>query len=257
MSVHAGNAALCFLTHRPASETFEFARQLAQDAVQYGVEIFIMIDDNNFNVSSIDPSINLQLLQISNELCLQHNYQKTIYLGWWALTSWDKALFYFNIINKNHSFVWLSEHDVFFPSTQAFLSLHELYSDTSDFIVPRVVLNLLANTSSWPHWRWAVGQLIPPWARSVVNVIGLSRRLLTIADQYIQWLGQVPFHEFFFHTISLQSNFTIVAPTELSTDVYYRSYSYENIHRQPNNLWHPFKSLGTQKQWRERLVLFI
>jgi hypothetical protein len=257
LSAHAANAALCFLTQTLPPETLEFARQLAQHAMQYDVEIFIMIDDNNFNVSNINSSINLQLLQISNELCLQYNYQKTIYIGWaWGLlTSWDKALFYFNIINKNHSFVWLSEHDVFFPSTQAFLSVHELYSNTSDFIVTHVELNLLADASYW-NWRWAVGQLIPPWACSMVNVIGLSRRLLTVADQYIQWLGHVPFHEFFFHTISLQSNFTIVAPTELSTDVYSASYSFQDIHRKPNNLWHPFKSINTQKQWRERLVLF-
>jgi hypothetical protein len=102
----------------------------------------------------------------------------------------------------------------------------------------------------------ASGRLIPPWACSMVNVIGLSRQMLIAIDNYIQWLGEVPFHEFFFNTLAMQLNFTIVTPTELSTDVYSASYSFQDIHRKPNNLWHPFKSINTQKQWRERLVLF-
>lgn len=98
----------------------------------------------------------------------------------------------------------------------------------------------------------AIGQFVPPWACSMVNVVGLSRRMLFAIDDYVQWLGQVPFHEFFFNTLAMQLNFTIVAPIEMSTVVYSTSYSFEDIYKQPNNLWHPFKSLNTQKQWRER-----
>jgi hypothetical protein len=81
MHVEARNSALCYLAYRPAPELLEFAQELAEDAIKYGVEVFIMIDDNSFNVSAINTSSNLQLLQFSNETCLQHNYRKAINTG--------------------------------------------------------------------------------------------------------------------------------------------------------------------------------
>jgi len=257
MNIQAEYSALCFLTYSPTSEILEFAQELAQDAVQYDVNVFIMIDDNDFTLSDINISSNLQLLQISDKKCLEHNYRKTIGPSdWGEVISWDKALLYFNILNKNYSFIWLIEDDVFIPSVQAFRSLHELYSNTTDLIVPRNGLNLLGDPSFW-QWSMAVGQFIPPWSCSMVNVVGLSRRMLIAIDDYVQWLGQVPFYEFFFNTLAMQLNFTIVTPTELSIDVFSTNYSFEDICKQPNNLWHPVKVLGIQKQWRQRFVILI
>jgi hypothetical protein len=254
-NVRGGHAAFCFLTRQLLPETLEFAQELARDALQHGVKVFIMIDDNNFDVSNINTSLNLQLLQIPNELCIQHNYQNAISLYKPSLTSWDKALFYFNILKNNYSFIWLSEDDVFIPTVQAFISLHELYSNTSDLIASGFRLNLSGDPLKW-NWGSAVGRLIPPWAGSMVNIVGLSRRLLRAADDYIQWLGQIPFHEHFFHTLAMKLNFTIVTPIELSTDVYRMSYFFHQIKRQPNNIWHPYKDTETQKLWRERFVFF-
>jgi len=80
-NVETRNSALCYLSYRPAPELLEFAQELAEDAMQYGVEIFIMVDDDNFNVSAINASSNVRLLQISREKCLRHNYHKAINLG--------------------------------------------------------------------------------------------------------------------------------------------------------------------------------
>jgi len=254
MNVQAGNSAFCFLTCTPKPETLEFARELAQDALQYNVDVFIMIDFNNVNLSDINASPNIQLLQIPNEQCFKHNYRNTIWLGGSrVVTAWDKALLYFNLINKNYSFVWLSEDDVFFPSVQSFRSLHELYSNTSDFIVPSIELNLLGDASYW-HWGWANGNFFPPWAHAMVNVIGLSQRMLIAVDNHVQWLGRVPFHEFLFNIIAMHLNYTIVAPPELTTDVWLASYSFEDIRRRPHNLYHPLKNLTIQKLWRQRFV---
>jgi hypothetical protein len=256
-NVQAGrHAALCFLTHRLFPETLELAQEFARDGLRCGLEVFIMINDNNFNVSNINTSSNLQLLQIPNELCMQHNYRDatTDYNGS-NITSWDKALFYFGVVNKNYSFVWLSEDDVFYPSVQSLISLHELYSNTSDLISSYFALNLLGNTSTL-DWKMADEQFIPPWARSMVNLVGLSRRLLTVVDNYIRWLGRIPFHEYLFHTLAIQLNYTIVVPTELHTIVSSKSYSFEQIKKQPNNIRHPYKDIKTQKLWRKRFVFF-
>jgi len=257
MNVQAENSALCFLTYSPTSEMLEFAQELAQDAVKYDVNVFIMIDDNNFTLSGINTSFNLQLLQISDEKCLEYNYRKKIGPSdWGEVTSWDKALLYFSILNEDYSFIWLIEDDVFIPNVQAFRSLHELYSNTTDLIISRNELNLLGDPSFW-KWSMAVRQFIPPWSCSMANIVGLSRRMLIAINDYVQWLGQVPFYEFFFNTLAIQLNFTIVTPTELSTDVLATTYYFKDICKQPNNLWHPVKGLDIQKQWRQRFVTLI
>jgi hypothetical protein len=248
-------SALCFLTVTPALQTVQFAEELAQDALHYGVDVFIMTDDTHFNLSTVNTSSNLRLLQIPNNQCILHGYQKTISLRdkWREVTAWDKALLYFGALNKNYSFLWLIEHDVFIPSVQAFRSLHQLYSNNSDLIIPRNVPNLVGDTSTW-LWPTVVGKFVPPWFRSMVNAVGLSRRMLIAINDYVQWRGEVPFHEVFFHTLAMQLNLTMRAPTELSTLVFLANYTWEQIAKQPNNLWHPVKDLDKQKLWRERLV---
>ncbi|CAF3674779.1 unnamed protein product [Rotaria sp. Silwood1] len=254
-NIQAGNSAVCFLTRRLTSATLGFAQELAQDAIEYDVDVFIMIDDNSFNVSARNISSNVRLIQISNQECIYYGYQNTISLGskWRQITSWDKALFYFTLFNNNYTFVWLVEDDVFIPSVQAFRSLHQLYSNTSDLIVQRNHINLLGNTSTWV-WRLAFRKLIPPWYRSMVNVVGLSQRMLIAIGDYVRWLGEVPYHEFFFHTLAMHLNMTIVTPTELSTLVFRTSYSFQNISKKPNNLWHPVKNRTTHKLWRKILA---
>ena len=160
---------------------------------------------------------------------------------------------YFCVLNTNYSFVWFLEEDVFIPSVQVFHSLHDLYSNTSDLIVPRHELNLIASDGLW-RWIMVSGKFLPPWACSMANVVGFSRRMLTAMDQFVQWLGEVPFHEFFFNTLAMQLNLTIIAPIELSTIVYQASYSLEQVLKQPNNFYHPFKDLEKQTSWRKTLV---
>jgi hypothetical protein len=147
----------------------------------------------------------------------------------------------------------LLEEDVFIPSVLVFRSLHELYSNTSDLIVPHHQLNLQGSIGQW-QWQRVSGIFLPPWACSMVNAVGFSRRMLTAIHQYIQWFGEVPFHEFFFNTLAMQLNFTIVTPTELNTIEYAKPFFYKDIRKQPNNMWHPIKDFSERKMWRRRFV---
>jgi hypothetical protein len=255
INIQARNSAVCFLTDQPEFETLQFAEKLAKVGMQFDIDVFIMIDDNDFKPPIENTSSHIRFLQISNEECIKYGYRKTISLRpeWREVTAWDKALLYFGVLHKNYSFVWLVENDVFIPSVRAFRSLHELYSDTSDLIISKNDINLLGNTVGW-HWHRAVEKLTPPWSCSMANVIGLSRRILTAMDDYVQWRGEVPFHEFFFNTLAMQSNMTIVTPTELSTIVWSVVYSVGQVLQQPNNLWHPVKYLAKQRIWSSMLV---
>lgn len=92
INIATQNSALCYLSHQPVPELLEFAQELAQDAIQYGVEIFIMVDDNNFNVSAINDSSKVRILQISQEKCLRHNYRKAINTG--GITFWRYSILF-------------------------------------------------------------------------------------------------------------------------------------------------------------------
>jgi len=253
ISVQAGHSALCFLTVQPALETLQFAEQLAQDGRQYGVDVYIMIDDDHFRFSSLNFTSHFRFLKIPKEQCLLHGYRRTTNLGinQSHVVSWDKALFYFCVLNKNYSFVWFVEDDVFIPSVQSFRSIHQLYSNISDLVISMNEINLLGDVFYW-HWSKAIGRFVPPWSASMVNLVGLSQRMLkSIADD-IQWHGVSAFHEYFFLTLALKLNMTRITPLEFSTLVYRQDISWEQISKQPNNFWHPMKNSLKRYTWRQK-----
>ena len=249
--VEGGNSALCILTFQPPLETIEFARQLSADGQNYGLDVYLVIDDESSHFSSSD----IRLLNISREECYSHGYFKTTSFGSKRLhvVAWDKSLYYFCVLNLHYSFVWFTETDVFIPDVRSFRSLHQLYSNNSDLVISKNTLNRFGNSSYW-QWSRAVGKLVPPWSRSMVNTVGLSRRLLTSIADYIHWRGESAFHEFFFLTLAIQSKMIIRTPLEMSTVVYRQNITWERIEKQPNNLWHAMKNSSQRQIWREKYI---
>jgi hypothetical protein len=248
-------SAICFLTRQPRIQTVGFAQQLSLDVVQHAIDVFVMVDDNHFDASSVKSPSPARILKLQNNFTIRNGFHDTISLSHLPaeVTSWDKALFYFTSLQPIYSYVWLIEEDTFIPSAHALLSLHQLYANRTDLIASTNTVNLNGNTSEW-HWHLAAGKMAPPWSRSMMNLVGMSRRLLDIIDEYVQWRGFVPFHEFFFNTLALQRNLTIVTPRELSTIVFSETYAYEQIQQRPYNFWHPVKDLQSQTAWRRRFV---
>ena len=254
--VLAKKSAVCFLTRQPGTHSILFAQALINDTKEDNLEVFITIDDNSFDVTMLSVSSSLRFIQIPNNQSRSAGYHQTMYLPHAPvqMSAWDKTLFYFTVLSRNYSFVWFIEKDVFIPSTRALLSLHRLYASTADLVLPSNTLNRLGNVSTW-HWHLARGRFPPPWASSMSNVVGLSRRLLDAVDEFVRWQGSVPFHEFFFNTLAVHHHLTIVNPTELRTLVFRGNHPFDSVQRMPNNLFHPVKDLLLQNEWRERSVL--
>jgi hypothetical protein len=257
MFVQAGHFALCVLTARPPLETLEFTEQLAQNGMRYGVDVYIIIDDDKFNFSSLKVFSHIRLLNISRKECISHGYQYTTHVGvnHSNVVAWDKALFHFSVLNKNYSFVWFVENDVLIPSTQSFLLLHQLYANDSDLVIPTTAVNVDGNATYW-LWSEAVGKIAPPWSNAMVNFVGLSQRLLQAIAEEIKWRGRAPFHEFFFATTAIKLNMKIVTPFELNTIVFRQHVGWEHISKRPNNIWHPMKDPSHRSGYRKR-YLFV
>jgi hypothetical protein len=246
------SSAICFLTRQPSAETIQFALQLAQ-RIPSSIDVFIVVDDNTVTLPLIASST-LRFLQFNETVSTNDGFQEVNTFGTGRKCSaWDKALYYFSKVSIHHSFVWFVEDDVFIPSVQAFISLHELYSSSYDLVTPGIMYNTDGHLDGWQHWPLAVEAFSLPWVAGMACAIGCSRRLLTLVDEYAQWRGQLAFLEFFFHTLAIQdSRMKIVAPPELITIVYSQEYTFEAAQARPNNWWHPMKNRTRQKEWRDR-----
>ncbi len=242
-------SALCFLTRQPSFETIQFALELAQNLSF--IDVFIIADDSNYT-NPLMMSSTVRFLQFNETLPIHFGFQQSNIFGSNKLCSaWDKALYYFSRQSTDHSFVWFIEEDVFIPSIQAFLSLHELYSSSSDLVTPNIEYNTDGNLNNWYHWPLAPGTFMLPWAHSMVCAMGCSRRLLSSVNEYAQWRGHLTFLEFFFHTLAIHDNrMKVVTPFELNTIVYRYNYKLEEIQAKPYNWWHPLKDFNQQRSWR-------
>lgn len=252
VKVFADRSAVGFLTRQPSTELYTFARELANNSILYDLDILIVMDENRSNISNFESTFNFQLIHVNEKDCLEYGYQKSISQApdIYQLTAWDKALYYFNTINKSHSFVWLIEDDVFIPSTRALLALHELYSNTTDVVSSQNRENTIGNTSNW-WWFLVDGYLVPPWYSSMANIIGMSRRLLNAIDEYVRWRGLVPFHEIFINTLAMHLNYTVRTPFELKHLVFRNRYEFSMIKELPNDFWHPVKQNIFHSAWRK------
>ena len=253
--VQSQRTAVAFLTRNIKSQVMSFAQSLAENAFEYNLNVYIVVDNRTTNVTSIHDISNVQILNVSTFDCLEYGYQYMITMDQpnTLVTSWDKAFFYFNVLNRNYSFVWMLEDDVFIPTTRAFLAVHSLYSDTSDVLISMNHYNWLGISSYW-HWNQAVGLFIPPWSNSMANAVGLSRRALDKVDEYVRWRGRAAYHEFFFNTLAIHENLTLRAPLAMNTLFWRYHHTYEQVVKKPGNFWHPMKDLLLHDSWRKKFV---
>ncbi len=155
-------SALCFLTRQPSSEIVQFAVELAKQ-IPF-IDVFLLVDNNAYSTNLLNTSSPIQMLQFNETVCRKYGFQgaNNIFGFGESCLAWDKALYYFSRQSTHHSFVWFVEEDVFIPSIQAFLSLHELYSLSYDLVTPSISYNVNGHLHSWPHWYAVPGQFVIP-----------------------------------------------------------------------------------------------
>jgi hypothetical protein len=255
IDVSVGKTALCFLTTRPKDEMIDFADKLGIDGLKYDMKVYIMINDQSFKIPS-ETSSYVKMIQISNSKCITHGYVKSMYVRTRPIEIgiWDRAFLYFCQLNKNYSFVWFIEDDVFIPSIDLFRSMHKLYSDKNDLVVKYPIPNWTGDTSKWPHWSLANDSLVLPWYHSMTNAMGLSRHLLNTIDDHVRWRGISLIHEILPHTLAINLNMKVVSPIELNTLFWEEEVTWEDIEDNPNHWWHPVKNWTLQMEWHQRLI---
>ena len=246
-------SAVCFLTAIPSPQTIRFARQLAHSTSSF--DVFILVDNNTF-AAPVDDSTAVRFLQFNDTVCSEHGFWRSGAFGINKdCSAWDKALFFFAKVSVHHGFVWFIEEDVFIPSVQSLLSLHELYSPSTDLVANGIEYNFDGRMGSWYHWPLALNKFPPPWMHSMVCAMGCSRRLLSAVDEYARWRGELVFIEILLPTLTLQSRqMQFVTALELSKLAFRLNHQWEQIRREPYNWWHPVKDQKQHEEWRDRSV---
>lgn len=263
--------AIAVLTHTPHSELLEFyARFVCQ-----GYDIFVVVDDNNFKAEHTE----ICFIQIDEAECRGKgffNFNPMIKKKS-GCSAWDKALYYFCRINTSHDNVWFIEDDVFVPFPETLSKIDQKYG-TLDIISSQNVVNELGVLNDWPWWKYVPEKLLPPpWAKSLVCAVRLSRRLLKVLDLFIhanndklrwatigikfanflrrrkeQFPGKLFFIEYIFHTLALHNQFSVVTAQELRGIKFRQQWDVSEM--DVETLYHPVKDIDLHGYYRKVLA---
>jgi hypothetical protein len=177
--------AIVLLTHVPTRESLEFYSGFTR----LGYQVFVVIDDNDFKTNIDDrqayPQINV--IQIDDNECGGEGFVNfnPVVVKKSGCSAWEKALYYIcrqNNVNEN---VWFIEDDVFVPSYEAILKADRKYP-VVDVLSAENEVNESGELGEWYWWRSVPRSFQPPWAKSMVCAVRLSREVLRAFDTLIK-----------------------------------------------------------------------
>jgi hypothetical protein len=232
---------ICFLTVTPVIEFYEFCKKLKND----NYDVYIFIDDNDYNILNYDYSINI--VKLDNKLCEENGFKSTV--AWLnnKACSRDKALYYFCKNNIDYEYIWFIEEDVFIPSINTIPNIDNKYSNGDLLVRSHTIIN--EKHYDW-HWNHINSQITiePPYASSMICAIRCSKQLLTFINLYALKYNNLFMDEALFNTIALQNNLNVIPITELTNIVYKHNWLKTDIHC--DYLYHPIKSIKDQYEYR-------
>lgn len=159
------------------------------------------------------------------------------------VTCWDKALFFFSRVAVGYRFSWVMETDVFIPSIQAFHNINRLSGNVTD-PVDLIISNIERDDDNMDNWHWRELQPIflpRPWYHSMACVLGMSRKMLALLDDFATKHKQLQFLEFLPLTLALQNHLIVRTPAELITISHRTPFTCEDILHRSMNWFHPVK----------------
>ena len=154
MSIKIG---VVFLINKPNDNTIDFALEIKEKS---NFDVFVIIDDTKKYYGKSFKGINV--FQMPDESC--GVYKNCAYIENATQlkknpSAWDKFLLHF-CENVSYDFVWVFEDDVFIPSVETIINLHNKYLEF-DLVTPN---NFFKNDNimDW-HWPKIIDKIDPPY----------------------------------------------------------------------------------------------
>ena len=236
--------AFCLVTFRPNKIWCDFLSSF----INY--KIFIIIDDDNFDVSQfIIKYTNINFIKIENTKCQTTGYINSSLTLKKLISGWDKALYYFGVEEINYDFIWFMEDDVFFYSEDTILNIDKKYVN-EDLLSNIYGENKNGAKNKW-HWSKINIQYPPPYYCGMMCATRFSRNMMSCINKYTTSHKTLFFIEAMFPTVAIKNNLKYSTPNELTNITYNKipSKSIINI----NNFYHPVKDLNDHVYFREDL----
>ena len=200
---------------------------------------------------------NINFVKIDDSLPISYNYIKACG-SMKTPNSWDKALFYFNMLyNKSFEHIWFIEDDVFIPNNLLIKDIDERYK-TEDLLCKEHVIST-KDVSQEIGWGWveARGMLELPWATSLAMVIRVSYKLMAIIKQYVQDHKRLVFIELIFNTLALQNRLHIQKISEMSELTFYNMFEVflisKSVYHKNDKFYHSVKSIAHNNKIKGKL----
>jgi len=231
----------CFLCVCPNEIVIDFALQVAEN-----YKVYIVCDNINCYTP---PSDIITYIKLSDQECAKAGFTKSNHAIPKVPSAWDKALYYFCMIDKNPSYVWFIEEDVYIPRNTLLLDIDTTYPD-ADLIAKQNVKKEDDPGFGW--WHEADDTTLEqPIYRSMVCATRLSRALLNKIVDFVRMNDHLIFIEILFNTIVSNEGMKLVMPEQLSTIIWRWDWTPEAL--DDNHMFHPIKDVSLHRDYRDRL----
>ena len=240
------NNAICLITFKPREIYCDFLNSF----INY--KIFVMVDDNEFDLTQFRINYkNITFIQIDNKECEKNGYINVNYMIK-NLSSWDKALYYFGVINKKFDKVWFIEDDVFFYNEELIIKIDAKYKD--DDLLSRYPDAV--NNGDRKDWHWGSVTDIKfdhPHYGGMMCCVRMSRNMLESIHNYAKKHKTLFFLEILFPTIAKKNNLKYSNPDEFYT-IFWPGGPLKDEDINANGLFHPIKDLDKHESFRKKII---
>jgi hypothetical protein len=239
------NNCLCIICFKPDDVWINFLDKF----INY--DIYLIIDDNSIDYTKKYKNTKINIIQISYDDCVNngfHNMTLTVKLkndNKKRVCGWDKALYYFSIINTKYDNVWFIEDDVFFYNEDTILNIDKKYN--SDLLTNMYSENINGNKKNW-HWKRVNITFSPPYYNCMCCAIRVSKNLISKIKDYAKINNTLFFLEVLFPTLCKHNNLLYDNPDELKNIVYRKDFNIKDITK--FNLYHPVKNMNNHNLFR-------
>jgi hypothetical protein len=213
--------------------------------------MYICVDNNKHEIPEYDGKI--PIIKIDNKICESAGFKNSVAYFKNRACSRDKALYYFSKKNMNYDNVWFIEEDVLVPHRLTIEKIDEKYEAcNADLLCTSNIVTIYKQTENDWFWWPLVNREIkldPPYGRSMICAIRVSKKLIKAISAYADKYNSLFMDEVLFNTIAIHENLEIKTISELSTIYYKNNWKMEDIKK--TNLYHPIKNHNTQRDFRK------
>ena len=244
--------AVCLVTFRPNKIWCDFLNL-------FKYKIFIVIDDNDFDLSDFTNYHNITFVKVDDEKCKLNGYLDTSFTLNKLISGWDKALYYFGVEEKNFEFIWYLEDDVFFYNEDTLMKIDIQY--INEDLLSNTVEISDGDKNTWHWWRVNI-DYSPPYFNGMMCCVRFSKKMMECINNYASKNNTLCFIETLFPTLAINNDLIYSNPDEFNK-IYFKCgvkgelintnhthFDFNDEIINPNSLYHPVKNLNDHISFR-------